>query len=79
MQPTRMIFEDTPAFVPIPADLQHRRSEVIVWPLEADDRTVTEPAPMPVLPSLAEFRATLSRQDVHAGEFCRLMRDEDRY
>jgi hypothetical protein len=34
MNPTRMIYEDTPPFIPVPEALRHRRTEVIVWPLD---------------------------------------------
>ena len=34
MQPVRMIYEDAPAFIPVPADFQHHRIEVTLWPLE---------------------------------------------
>jgi hypothetical protein len=34
MNPTRMIYEDTPPFIPVPETLRHRRTEVIVWPLD---------------------------------------------
>lgn len=29
MNPARIIYEDAPAFIPVPADLQHRRVEAI--------------------------------------------------
>ena len=32
-----------------------------------------------ILPDLAEFRAKFPMQEMSAGEFCRAMRDEDRY
>lgn len=32
-----------------------------------------------ILPDLAEFRAKFPIQEISAGEFCRIMRDEDRY
>jgi hypothetical protein len=79
MQPVRLIFEDTPAFVQIPEALQHERTEVIVWPLAPDEKAVTTPASRTVLPSLAEFRAALPHQDTTSGSFCQNMRDEDRY
>jgi hypothetical protein len=34
MNHARLIFEDTPAFVPVPHELQHRRTEVIFLTLE---------------------------------------------
>jgi len=34
MNPTRIIYDDTPAFIPVPHALQHRKTEVIVWPLD---------------------------------------------
>ena len=55
------------------------RAKGFVCSLEADDKAASELAIMPVLPSLTKFRATLPRQEVHAGQFCQLMRDEDRY
>ena len=79
MQPVRLIFEDTPAFIQIPEALQHERTEVIVWPLAPDEKRVTTPASPNVLPSLAEFRAALPHQDTTSGSFCQNMRDEDRY
>jgi len=106
MNPTRMIFEDAPAFIPVPPELQHHRVEAILWPLEDAPATippesaagvprrspspelagkvrefgdVTPQAGAPCLPSLADFRATLPVQTVSAGDFCRSMRDEDRY
>ncbi len=36
MTPIRHIIEDAPAFIPIPANLQHRRIELIIWPLTED-------------------------------------------
>jgi predicted transcriptional regulator len=32
-----------------------------------------------ILPDLAEFRAKFPMQNISAGEFCRAMREEDRY
>ena len=32
-----------------------------------------------ILPDLGEFRAKFPMQEMSAGEFCRAMRDEDRY
>jgi hypothetical protein len=34
MNPARIVYEDAPAFIPVPADLQHRRVEAIFWPLD---------------------------------------------
>ena len=34
MQPLRMIYNDLPDFLEIPKFLQHRKVEVILWPLE---------------------------------------------
>lgn len=34
MNPARIIYEDTPAYIPIPDELRHRRVEVIFWPLD---------------------------------------------
>lgn len=40
MNHARLIFEDTPAFVPVPRELQHRKTEVIF--LTLDDETTNE-------------------------------------
>jgi len=46
MNPARMVYEDAPAFIPVPADLQHRRVEAIFWPLEdSPQATVFQVAP----------------------------------
>ena len=37
MQPIRRIIEDAPESIPIPAEMQHRRIELIIWPL-SDER-----------------------------------------
>ncbi|MBV5322298.1 MAG: hypothetical protein JZU60_00520 [Ilumatobacteraceae bacterium] len=34
MNPARMVYEHAPAFIPVPADLQHQRVEAIFWPLD---------------------------------------------
>ena len=34
MNPARIIYEDTPAYIPIPDELQHRKVEAIFWPLD---------------------------------------------
>ncbi len=33
MNPVRLIYDDTPDFIPIPEALRHRKTEIIVWPL----------------------------------------------
>lgn len=43
MNPARMIYEDAPAFIPVPTDLQHRRVEAIFWPLDAAVAALDEP------------------------------------
>jgi len=44
MNPARMIYEDTPAFIPVPDALQHRKTEVIVWPLDDGGAPASPPA-----------------------------------
>ena len=36
MNPVRLIYDDTPDFIPIPEALRHRKTEIIVWPLDED-------------------------------------------
>lgn len=53
MSYVRLIFDDTPAFIPVPAHLQHRRVEVIFLLLDDDnvesssstDTTLENPRP----------------------------------
>lgn len=91
MTSVTMIYEDAPASIPVPDDMQHRRVEAVFRALDetADTDSVKKPALTPdreimpantaSLPNLAPFRARLPRQSVSAGEFCRSMRDQDRY
>jgi hypothetical protein len=37
MQPIRQIIEDAPATLQLPAELRHRRIELIIWPLDAGE------------------------------------------
>lgn len=34
MNPARVVYENAPAFIPVPAHLQHHRVEAIFWPLD---------------------------------------------
>jgi hypothetical protein len=34
MQPIRHIVDDMPELYPVPPDIQHRRVEIIFWPLD---------------------------------------------
>ena len=34
MQPIRIIYEDAPDSIPVPEQLRHRKTEIILWPLE---------------------------------------------
>lgn len=36
MNPVRLIYDDTPDFIPIPQSMRHRKTEIIVWPLDSD-------------------------------------------
>ena len=48
MNPARIIYEDTPAYIPIPEEMRHRKVEVIFWPLEATKpEAANNPAPKP--------------------------------
>lgn len=42
MHPKRLVFTDTPAFIPVPEALQHRKVEVILWPLDDDTAPIAE-------------------------------------
>jgi hypothetical protein len=43
MNPERIVFTDTRAFIPVPEALQHRKVEVILWPLDEDASPATTP------------------------------------
>jgi hypothetical protein len=49
------------------------------WLKEALVKLIESQARSQRLPSMAEFRATLPMQEKSAGEFCREMRDGERY
>lgn len=34
MNPVRIVYEDAPATIPVPADMRHRRVEATFWPLD---------------------------------------------
>ena len=36
MNPIRQIYEDAPAFIPVPLEFRHHRVEVTLWPLESE-------------------------------------------
>lgn len=36
MTPERLVYTDAPAFIPVPKALQHRKVEVILWPLDGE-------------------------------------------
>jgi hypothetical protein len=44
MNHARLIYEDTPAFIPVPKEMQHRKTEITFLPM--DD----EPAPQSTVP-----------------------------
>jgi hypothetical protein len=98
MNHARLIYDDTPEFIPVPNELRHRKIEVIFLPLDdntdiqtSGEQLVTPPTQgfncngEPVIagqqhfPDLSAFRAKFPKQEISAGEFCRQMRDEDRY
>lgn len=102
MSHARLIYDDTPEFIPVPRELRHRKTEIIILTLEDEDVTPAvitakdhesanqdqqwfncdgEPviAGQQCFPDLSEFHKTLPTQEMSAGEFCRKMRDEDRY
>jgi hypothetical protein len=57
MNPERLIFNDTPAFIPVPEAFQHRKVEVILWPLDEDAEPVEAPTSI-----WADFFNRYSRQ-----------------
>jgi hypothetical protein len=57
MNPERLVFNDTPAFIPVPEALQHRKVEVILWPLDEDAEIIETPTP-----TWTDFFKQFSRQ-----------------
>jgi hypothetical protein len=57
MNYARLIFDDTPAFIPVPAHLQHRRVEAILLPL--DDEYVAPSGSPDTQPENPESLASL--------------------
>jgi hypothetical protein len=45
MNPERLVFNDTPVFIPVSEALHHHRVEVILWPLDKDNAPVVAPTP----------------------------------
>ena len=43
MNPERLVFNDTTAFIPVPVAFQHRKVEVILWPLDENTAPVKAP------------------------------------
>lgn len=44
MNPARVIYENAPAFIPVPAHLQHHKVEAIFWPLDEPPEAVQPPS-----------------------------------
>ena len=42
MTPERIVYTDAPAFIPVPRALQHRKVEVILWPLDEEPAITKE-------------------------------------
>jgi len=57
MNPERLVFNDTPAFIPVPEALQHSKVEVILWPLDEDAEIIEAP-----IPTWTDFFNQFSRQ-----------------
>lgn len=56
MNPARVIYEDAPAFIPVPAHLQHQRVEAIFWPLD-EPSVVLRASPVDVPQTVASAQA----------------------
>jgi hypothetical protein len=39
MNPIRIIYQETPDSIPVPEELRHRRTEIILWPLDESPST----------------------------------------
>lgn len=86
MNPSRVIYEDAPAFIPVPADLQHRRVEAIFWPLDepatvfrTSERLPNQPAelndPAPLSQLIGKAKGCFEDADA-VDAFIRAGRDE---
>jgi hypothetical protein len=41
MNPVRLIYDDTPDFIPIPEAFRHCKTLIIIWPLDEDQASVS--------------------------------------
>lgn len=65
MNPARVIYEDTPAFIPIPEEMRHRKVEVIFWPLEEVPEAASSQPPKPSWSAL--FQRFTRSSDIDPG------------
>ncbi len=71
MNPARMVFESAPAFIAVPADMQHRRVEAILWPLDAVPPITPTGTPVQVSPRVRlSPTATPLSQLIGKGKGC---------
>ncbi len=73
LQPIRIIYDDTPDSIPVPEHLRHRKTEIILWPLE-DAGLAGEPsseaASRKRIPGSARGKLTIiADDDEHLDDF----------
>jgi hypothetical protein len=62
VQPTRMIFDDAPAFIPVPSEFWHHRVEVTLWPLEVESPSSLADIKPPVKPTDSALKRIQERE-----------------
>jgi hypothetical protein len=67
MHPIRQILSDAPPMIPVPAELQHQRLEVIFWPLPEAEEARTSMASATIIDQIRALVA--SSEPVELGEF----------
>ncbi len=75
MNPARVVYEDAPAFIPVPADLQHRRIETIFWPLDDDEMKHERRENLPLLTQLMGQARGCFENATEIDDFIRAERD----
>ena len=59
MQPIRQVIVDAPNMIPIPWELRHKRLELIIWPLDDNDKTDRADSSSPVFRTMRVDRVVI--------------------
>ncbi|WP_394754589.1 hypothetical protein [Crenothrix sp.] len=71
MNHARLIYEDTPAFIPVPKEMQHRKTEITFLPLDdglaSESSTTSQTTVELCKPELAENKSALLSDEFFAS------------